>query len=162
VGPGPKNIEQMFDIKSEEERMANSAESQVGALTPDRFFAGFIAALRTISAEPEDSFSRLTASRVSLNRAFHRAMTSPAGSSFDEGALGLDFDPLYGVSPWFERALTRAQRDLLVGFPNPTYASVEIKLKKPQADRLLTLIGHRDDFIALAEAFLTNIEANAA
>jgi hypothetical protein len=127
-------------------------------LTGDRFFAGLIAAIRTIKDdEPATSFARINGNRLSLNRAFHRAITGPAGAFVNRKRLAIDFDPLYGVSPWFERALTRAQRDLLISFPNPTYAAVEIKLQKDQAEELLQLTGQRDHFVELAKEFMANV-----
>ena len=129
-------------------------------MTGDRFFAGLIAAIRTLSEDLEPTAtSRITGNRVSLNRAFYRAISGPAGHFVNRKQLAIDYDPLYGVSPWFERALTRAQRDLLISFPNPTYAAVEIKLKKDQAEQLLDMTGHRDQFLALAKAFMTNMPA---
>jgi hypothetical protein len=124
---------------------------QAATLTGDRFFAGLLAGIRLI--EP----NRLTGSRIALNRAFYKAIHGPEGAFVDKKRLAIDYDPLYGVSPWFERALTRAQRDLLISFPNPTYAAVEIKLSEPQAGKLLELTGYRDEFVALAKAFLSNV-----
>ena len=129
-------------------------------MTSDKFFAGLIAAIRTVDDVGEaTAYTRLTANRVSLNRAFHEALKSPAGDFVDRKRLAIDYDPLYGVSPWFERALTRGQRDLLISFPNPTYAAVEIKLKKEQAERLLAKTGQREQFVELARAFMNNIVA---
>src|SRR5689334_10613082 len=116
--------------------------SQLSTLTPDRFFAGFLAALTL--EEPE----HLSANRTLLNRAFLRTVESPAAKVFDTEALNIDFDPLYGVSPWFERQLTRAQRDLLISFPNPSYSVVHIKLTASSAALLLDRIGSGDAFRA--------------
>ena len=117
----------------------------------DSFFAGFIAAIALIGSK------RLMGSRIALNRAFWQAVKGPEGQFVDLRDLAIDFDPLYGVSPWFERALTRAQRDLLVSFPNPTYQAVEIKLNSDQANQVLDLTGNRERFMALAEAFTANM-----
>lgn len=125
-------------------------------MTSDRFFAGFIAGLALLCPERP----RLSATRVALNRAFHKAITSPAGHFVDRRQLAIDYDPLYRISPWFERALTRAQRDLLLGFSNPTYAAVDIKLKPEQAEKLLQMTGHREQFVALAGEFLKGLPAS--
>jgi hypothetical protein len=136
-----------------------SAVKGVTTVTSDKFFAGLIAAIRTIKDDEDASpYSRLTANRVSLNRAFYQAITGPKGEFVDRKQLAIDYDPLYGVSPWFERALTRAQRDLLISFPNPTYSVVEIKLKKDQAERLLERTGQREEFTQLAQAFIDNMK----
>ena len=117
---------------------------------PDRFFAGFLAGLRLVHTE------RLAADRTRFNRAFYEAITH-APLPFSVDALEIDYDPLYGVSHRFERQLTRAQRDLLISFPNPTYAVVDIKLREDQAERLLEQIGNRAAFVALAQAFLAGL-----
>src|SRR2546430_10760115 len=119
-------------------------------LTADDFFAGFLAAL-TVSSQPV-----LTGSRTTLNRAFYKAIQDPVARFVDLDALNVDYDPLYGLSPWFDKELTRAQRDLLVGFPNPNYATVEIKLGSDEAEELLSELGHRDQFLQLARVFLDN------
>jgi hypothetical protein len=126
-------------------------------LSADRFFAGFIAALRTVRNDEVGHSVRLTGDRVTLNRAFWHAINAPEAHFVERERLSIDFDPLYGVSPWFERALTRAQRDLLISFPNPSYVAVEIKLDTDQAERLLKITGHRDEFVALARAFMARM-----
>lgn len=136
-----------------------NSENQLTAttMTSDRFFAGFLAALRSISEDEASSTSRITVNRVALNRAFYRTICGQEGEFVDQADLSIDYDPLYGVSPWFERALTRAQRDLLISFPNPTYSAIEIKLTRDQADRLLEITGHRNEFLTLATAFVRNV-----
>ncbi|HLG56916.1 MAG TPA: hypothetical protein VI485_16375 [Vicinamibacterales bacterium] len=126
---------------------------QVQHLTADDFFAGFLAAL-AISRRPV-----LNGSRTALNRAFYRAIQDPVARFVDLDALNVDYDPLYGLSPWFDRELTRAQRDLLVGFPNPSYATVEIKLGSDEAEELLAELGHRDQFLQFALVFLNNLKS---
>lgn len=118
---------------------------------PDRFFAGFLAGLKIVHPE------RLTGNRAAFNRAFYTAVNSPSGQFFGPEALDIDFDPLYGVSPWFERQLTRAQSDLLVSFPNPSYSAVDIKLRQEQAERLLAQLGDADHFIELAKEFVSRL-----
>jgi hypothetical protein len=121
-------------------------------LTADEFFAGFLAGLTLRKSQP------LTGTRTAMNRAFYRTIQDPNAQFFDLDLLDLDYDVLYGLSPWFDRALTRAQRDLMVSFPNPTYETVEIRLTPREAERLLDEIGHKDDFQKLAELFLANLK----
>jgi hypothetical protein len=126
-------------------------------LSSDRFFAGFIAALRAVRSDEPGASVRLTGNRTTLNRAFWHTINGPEAQFVDSAQLSIDFDPLYGISPWFERALTRAQRDLLIGFPNPSYVAVEIKLNQQQAERLLKITGYHNEFVALAKAFLARM-----
>ena len=121
--------------------------------TADDFFAGFLAAL-TVSRH-----SHLVGSRTALNRAFYKAIQSPEASFVDLNALDVDFDPLYGLSPWFDKELTRAQRDLLVSFPNPTYAAVEIKFEPQEAQELLNELGFGEQFVRLAQLFVENLKS---
>jgi hypothetical protein len=131
---------------------SDDSSSTFPKMTSDRFFAGFLAGIKLAMRD------RLPGSRLALNRAFCDVMNGPEGKFARAADLSIDFDPLYGVSPWFERALTRAQRDLLVSFPNPTYAIVEIKLNEEQAKKMLDLTGNKDQFIALAKAFVSKIK----
>jgi hypothetical protein len=121
--------------------------------TADDFFAGFLAGL-TVSRS-----SQLVGSRTALNRAFYKTIQDPVARFADLEALDVDFDPLYGLSPWFDKELTRAQRDLLISFPNPTYAAVEIKLEHQEAEDLLGELGCRDQFVRLAELFVENLKS---
>lgn len=121
----------------------------IRASNPDKYFAGFLAGLKLVHPE------RLTGNRTAFNRAFYTAVNSPSGQFFQKAALDIDFDPLYGVSPWFERQLTRAQSDLLISFPNPSYSAVDIKLNGEQAERLLAQFGEADQFKALAREFVS-------
>ncbi|HEY1682166.1 MAG TPA: hypothetical protein VGF98_11055 [Candidatus Tumulicola sp.] len=121
----------------------------------DEFFAGFLAGVALLRL-------RLTGGRVVLNRAFWSALKAPEGDFVDRDALAIDYDPLYAVSPWFERALTRAQRDLLIGFPNPSYQDVEIRLSPEQAQQLLRATPDGEKLKALAKRFVENISCAAS
>src|SRR5262245_49812553 len=99
-------------------------------LAPDAFFAGMLAGLASIGR------SELTGSRSDLHKAFYAAVNK-CGRTLGLEAEQIDYDPLYGVSPWFDRALTRAQRDLLVNFPNPTYERIEICYETDEALEVL-------------------------
>ena len=123
------------------------------ALTPDAFFAGLLAGLRSIGR------TSLTGTRSDLHRAFYGAVNKCA-AAFNVKELEIDYDPLYGVSPWFDRALTRAQRDLLVNFPNPTYERIEICYDADEAKDVLDASGSPKEFVALAEALAAGLSKN--
>jgi hypothetical protein len=117
-------------------------------VTPDDFFGGFLAALTLTLPQPQ-----LSGTRTQMNRAFYRALKS--GTAFDLRQLEIDYDPVYGLSPWFDRALTRAQRDMLVTFPNPSYETVAIQIDRTEAEEMLNDTGkHRDAYLELAKKFL--------
>jgi hypothetical protein len=116
--------------------------------TADEFFTGFLAAVAL-------QRSALEGKRSDLHRAFNRAIHGEAGKAF--GAVerfAIDYDPLYGLSPWFDRALTRAQRDLLLDFSNPSYKKVVLRLTHEEGERRLGSLGMPDAFKKLAAAFL--------
>jgi hypothetical protein len=120
------------------------------ALTPDAFFAGLLAGLASIGQ------TSLSGTRSDLHRAFYGAV-SKCAASIDLKTLEIDYDPLYGVSPWFDRALTRAQRDLLINFPNPTYERIEICYDPEEAKEVLEATGSPKEFVALAEALTASL-----
>jgi hypothetical protein len=101
----------------------------------------------------------LQGTRSELHQAFHSAMAKAQQNEFvDLEALDIDFDPLYEVSPWFDRALTRAQRDLLVSFPNPSYERIHISYNAKEAQELLARLGHREEFENIAKIFLDTLQ----
>lgn len=122
-------------------------------LAPDAFFAGVLAGLTSIGQ------TALTGSRSDLHRAFYAAV-GKCGKSLGLETAEVDFDPLYGVSPWFDRALTRAQRDLLVNFPNPTYERIEICFEKDEANEVLRETGYPDQFVEFAKALAAGLPSS--
>ena len=113
------------------------------ALSPDTFFLGFLAA---VALEKRV----LQGTRSDLHQAFYEAISKAEESKFIRAEdLDIDFDPLYEVSPWFDHALTRAQRDLIVSFPNPSYERIQISFDPEEASGILDKIGHRAHFEAL-------------
>ena len=120
-------------------------------LTAEEFFAGFLAAVAL-------QRQALEGKRSDLHRAFYRAVRGDAGKAF--GAVdkfAIDFDPLYGLSPWFDRALTRAQRDLLLDFSNPSYKKVVLRVTREEGERRLGTLGMPEEFKNLAAAFLVEL-----
>jgi hypothetical protein len=51
------------------------------------------------------------------------------GGVLDVDLFEVDSDPLYGQSGWFDRALTTAQRDAVLGFANPSHMILKITIK---------------------------------
>lgn len=105
----------------------------------------------------------LNANHSKLHRAFKGVLellkTPEFKSALDIDHLHIDFDLLYGLSSWFDRALTRAQRDLLIGFANPSYDRLQILIEPDEAEEDLRQMVHRDLFEKLAEKFWTDISA---
>lgn len=125
-------------------------------LAADDLFAGILAAL-VVSNRPE-----IRSSRSALHRAFYDATRRPEIAS-ELGAVAalVDFDPLYGVSPWLDRALTEAQRDLLVNFPNPSYDRIDIRLEVPEAEEILNSLNIKRALLSFADAFWSNLKVTA-
>src|ERR1039458_2671113 len=79
-------------------------------LTPEEFFDGLLAAIcletDVIEGEPSEE-----------HRAFYRVLKElQKGDILDVDLFEVDYDPLYGQSGWFDRALTTAQRDAVLGW----------------------------------------------
>jgi hypothetical protein len=127
-------------------------QARVGsALSPEQFFLGFLAA---VALEKRV----LQGTRTDLHQAFYEAVSKAEENSFIRAEdLDIDFDPLYEVSPWFDQALTRAQRDLIVSFPNPSYERIQISFDSQEASGILDKIGFRPQFEAMAHSFLNNL-----
>jgi hypothetical protein len=126
-------------------------------LTPERFFDGLLAAIRTqkkefIEGEPTE-----------VHRAFYRVLKELQRSGvLDVDLFEVDYDPLYGQSGWFDRALTTAQRDAVLGFANPSYKKITIKYSEGEGEAILESIGARDEFRRLADVFTRSLNTAAA
>ena len=133
------------------EGFMGSSPSESASLNAEDFFRGLIAALGVHGQ------NRLGASQPDFHRAFHRIIKElrrpEVRNELTVDLLGVDYDPLYGLSGWFDRALTRAQRDLLVSFPNPSYDLIEIAVKKDEGEKILSQLGHEGLFLRLADLF---------
>lgn len=101
--------------------------------------------------------SSLVATQPELHKAFYRVLEEvralKKAGKLEVDLLEVDFDPLYGLSGWLDRALTTAQRDLLISFPNPSYDHIEIRYRPDEATRVLNRIGNADVFAELAATF---------
>jgi hypothetical protein len=125
-------------------------------LTPEEFFDGLLAAIRlktqTIEGEPTE-----------VHRAFYRVLKElPDSHVLDVDLFDVDYDPLYGQSGWFDRALTTAQRDAILGFANPSYKKITIKYTEDEGNQILDAItadGAKDEFRRLASVFTMSLSA---
>jgi hypothetical protein len=121
--------------------------------TPEEFFDGLLAALRqqreVIEGEP-----------TQVHRAFYRVLKElQKGSGIDVDLFEVDYDPLYGQSGWFDRALTTAQRDAVLGFANPSYKKITIRLTKEESAAILDAMGAKEEFQRLAGVFTESLTA---
>lgn len=124
-------------------------------LTPEEFLDGLLAAIRikgdVILGEPTD-----------VHRAFYRVLKElQKGAALDVDLFEVDYDPLYGQSGWFDRALTTAQGDAVLGFANPSYKKITIKYTQDEAEAILNARGERDEFRRLAEVFTNSLSSVA-
>jgi hypothetical protein len=116
-------------------------------LTPEQFFDGLLAAIRlktaVIDGEPTD-----------VHRAFYRVLKElQKSNALDVDLFDVDYDPLYSQSGWFDRALTTAQRDAVLGFANPSYKKITIKYSPEESNAILNSTGLKNEFERLAEVF---------
>jgi hypothetical protein len=125
-------------------------------LTAEDFFDGLLAAIRletdgVIEGEPTE-----------VHRAFYRVLKElQKGAVLDVDLFEVDYDPLYGQSGWFDRALTTAQRDAVLGFANPSYKKITIKYSSDEGEAILNSIGERTEFRRLAEVFTNSLSSAA-
>ena len=122
-------------------------------VTPEQFFDGLLAAIRlkqeVIAGEPTD-----------VHRAFYRVLKELRKDEvLDVDLFDVDYDPLYGQSGWFDRALTTAQRDAVLGFANPSYKKITIKYSESESEAILNSIGAKNEFQRLAEVFTGSLDA---
>lgn len=133
-------------------RKHGSTKAKLGA---NDFLHGFLSALAVLG------HTDLSSNSTSLHRAFGsvlKKLDHPATRKWlNVDSIDVDFDPLYGMSPWFDRALTRAQRDMLISFPNPSYDRLEIRFGKDEAEQKLKAFGRRSELLELAREFTKNL-----
>ena len=71
-----------------------------------------------------------------VHRAFYRVLKElRKGGVLDVDLFEVDYDPLYGQSGWFDRALTTAQRDAVLGFSNPSHMKIYNNQIQPKRRR---------------------------
>lgn len=123
--------------------------------TPEQFFDGLLAAIRL-----KDEF--IVGEPTEVHRAFYRVLKELQKSSvLDVDLFDVDYDPLYGQSGWFDRALTTAQRDAVIGFANPSYKKIIIKYSREEGEATLGSLGAENEFQRLAKVFTDSLSAAA-
>ena len=116
-------------------------------LTPEQFFDGLLAAIclksNVIEGEP-----------TQVHRAFYRVLKelqkAGCAGALDVDLFEVDYDPLYGQSGWFDRAVVNARRDGRLGFANK---NITIKYTPAEGEAILNSIGAKNEFERLADVF---------
>lgn len=125
-------------------------------LTPETFFDGLLAAIslennKVIEGEPTE-----------VHRAFYRVLKElRKDNTLGVDLFDVDYDPLYGQSGWFDRALTTAQRNAVLGFANPSYKKITIKYTPQDIKAILEPLGAEDEFRRLARVFTDSLRSAA-
>ncbi len=123
-------------------------------LSADKFFEGLIAAL---AAQGEKNIS---ASQVQLHKAVRIVLREIEKQHYPEIDLSdVDYDPLYELSGWFDKFLARAQRDLLISFPNPSYSRIEIQLTQDEGKHLMSELGHEEALNDFSKLLMQELRA---
>jgi hypothetical protein len=71
----------------------------------------------------------------------------------------VDYDPLYGQSGWLDQFLARAQRDLMISYPNPSYGRIEIKVTRSEGKEMLEEYPNGAIFNELSQRFFEELSA---
>jgi len=130
-------------------------------MTANEFFRGLLAALAVKNK------TELPARHSDIHRAFLTVLREIQKPEVQQrlnikDLIDIDYDPLYGQSRWFDRALTRAQRDHIVSFPNPSYDKINIKYEPQAGKAVLDLLESHQTIESLAEIFARRLTAIAA
>ena len=121
-------------------------------LTPEQFFKGLLAAVRVHREAIEGE-------QTDVHRAFRKVLKEVSGAKvLDVDLFDVDYDPLYGQSGWFDRALTTAQRDSVLSFANPRYNKIFIKYGPEESRTILDSIGAQPEFDRLAMVFINSLQ----
>ena len=128
---------------------------QQAQMTAEQFFQGLLAAIRLHSDVIEGELA-------DVHRAFHRVLKELAATQvLDVDLFDVDYDPLYGQSGWFDRALTTAQLDSVVSFANPSYKKITIKYEPEECEEILQTTGSKHEFERFALVFTNSLNAAA-
>jgi hypothetical protein len=125
-------------------------------MTANEFFRALLAALAVKNRKT------LPANHSDVHRAFFQVLREVRKPEVQrqlqiEDLIDIDYDPLYGQSRWFDRALTRAQRDRLVSFPNPSYDTLNIKYEPERGRAVLEGIESHEAIENLADIFANEL-----
>ena len=126
-------------------------------MTATEFFRGLLAALAVKDR------TLLPASHAHIHRAFFRVLRDIRGPEIRDqleidDLIEIDYDPLYGQSRWFDRALSRAQRDHIISFPNPMYDTMQIKYDPATGKVVLDRLESRGVIERLADVFAAQLD----
>lgn len=95
-----------------------------------------------------------------IHRAFRQVLAEVKESRvLDVDFSDVDYDPLYGQSGWLDQFLARAQRDLMISYPNPSYGRIEIKVTRREGEEILGEYPNEDGaiFKKLSESFFEKL-----
>lgn len=122
------------------------------AMSPDDFAEGLLAALAASKK------TEIAVSQNQLHRAFRRVLSeAQKQESLGVDSSDVDYDPLYQLSGWLDEFLARAQRDLLISSPNPSYGRIVINLTPKEGKCILKEHGNEEEFKKLASLFLQEL-----
>ena len=97
-----------------------------------------------------------------IHRAFRQVLAEvEASKGLDVDFSDVDYDPLYGQSGWLDQFLARAQRDLMISYPNPSYGRIEIKVTPSEGQEMLDQYPNGDGakFKDLSQRFIEKLSA---
>lgn len=85
-----------------------------------------------------DHHTEIKATQLQLHKAFRTLMNEvEVRHDLTVDLSEVDYDPLYGLSGWLDEFLARAQRDLMIGSPNPSYGRIDIKVSPREGEEML-------------------------
>lgn len=105
--------------------------------------------------------SYVTASQAQLHRAFRHILAEVSKNERIkvEDLSDVDYDPLYGLSGWLDEFLARAQRDLFISSPNPSYQRIQIKITSQEAQKRLAQYNNEQELKNLSNLFLAKLRS---
>ena len=123
-----------------------------GTISARRFAEGLLAGLAAVD-QPS-----ITASQIQLHKAFRRVLAEAnKGGTLKVDLSDVDYDPLYGLSGWLDEFLARAQRDLMISSPNPSYQRIEIQLTREEGESLLAQYTDQNAMKQLSNLFIQEL-----
>jgi len=121
-------------------------------MSPDDFAEGLLATLAA------DKKTEIAVNQNQLHRAFRRVLSeAQKPKTLGVDSRDVDYDPLYQLSGWLDKFLARAQRDLIISSPNPSYGRIVINLTPAEGRTILKEHGNRKAFKKLAAMFLREL-----
>lgn len=129
-----------------------SASQLSGTLSARQFAEGLLAGLAAAGR------NKIAASQI--HRAFRQVLAEVEKSKvLDVDFSDVDYDPLYGQSGWLDQFLARAQRDLMISYPNPSYGRIEIKVTRCEGNEMLDEYPNGAIFKDLSDSFFEKLSA---